>query len=62
VNDLRAKLDKVDALMAQGKSLADVKLAMGDPPKDNPGCRGIPYPTITWDEYQNRTNRLEELK
>jgi hypothetical protein len=62
IADLAAKRDQVDAMIAQGKSLADVKLAAGDPAKDNPGCRGIPYPTFTWDEFQARTNRLEELK
>ena len=62
VADLQAKRDKVDALVAQGKSLAEVKLAMGDPPTDAIGCRGIPFPSLGWTEYQAATARVLELK
>ena len=62
IADNQAIRDKVDALVDQGKSLAEVKAAMGDPAKDSPGCRGFPYPTLTWIEYQDRTQKREQMK
>ncbi len=54
--------DKVNALVAEGKSLPDVKAAMGDPPKDPSGCRGIPYPSLAEVQFHARTNQINELK
>ena len=54
--------DEVDGLMKDGKSLAEVKAAMGDPAKDPSGCRGIPYPSLAQDEYNEQTDRNEQLK
>jgi glyoxylase-like metal-dependent hydrolase (beta-lactamase superfamily II) len=62
IADIQASKDKVAALMDQGKSLPDIKAAMGDPPQDSIGCRGTPYPSLTWAEFQDHANRLEELK
>jgi glyoxylase-like metal-dependent hydrolase (beta-lactamase superfamily II) len=62
VADIQASRDKVGALADQGKSLAEIKVAMGDPPKDAPGCRGLPYPSLTWVEYYEHANRKAELK
>ena len=62
VATLQATRDKVDAMVAQGKSLAEVKAAMGDPSTDTLGCRGLPYPSIAWVEYQDAVGRAQELK
>jgi glyoxylase-like metal-dependent hydrolase (beta-lactamase superfamily II) len=62
IADLQASRDKVRAMLAQGKSLAETKAAMGDPPKDSIGCRGMPYPSVTWTEYQDGLARSQELK
>jgi hypothetical protein len=35
---------------------------MNDPPKDSIGCRGVPYPSLTWVEYYDRVGRAAELK
>ena len=62
IADMQATRGKIDALVEQGKTLAEVKAAMSDPPKDTIGCRGVPYPSLTWIEYQDRTGRAAELK
>ena len=62
IADLQARRDKIDAMIDQGKSLEDIKTAMGDPATDRPGCRGIPYPPISWIEYQDRKGHAAELK
>lgn len=54
--------DKVDALVAAGKTLPEIKMAMGDPAKDASGCRGIPYPSLAEVEYNARLRRDQELK
>lgn len=54
--------DKVDGMMKDGKTLPEIKLAMGDPAKDPSGCRGIPYPSLAQDEYNEQTNRNKQLK
>jgi glyoxylase-like metal-dependent hydrolase (beta-lactamase superfamily II) len=53
---------KVDALVDAKKSLAEVKAAMGDPPKDPSGCRGIPYLSLPNIEFNEHTDRSSELK
>jgi cyclase len=61
-DDYRTSRQKVAAMVDQGKSLADIKIAMNDPPKDSIGCRGVPYPSLTWVEYYDRVGRAAELK
>jgi glyoxylase-like metal-dependent hydrolase (beta-lactamase superfamily II) len=58
----QATRDKVDTLVAAGKSLTEVKAAMGDPAKDASGCRGIPYPSLSEVEFNSRVNKDQELK
>jgi hypothetical protein len=58
----QATRDKVDALIREGKTLPEVKAAMGDPAKDPSGCRGIPYPSLAWVQFHERTSRNQELK
>lgn len=53
---------KVDPLVDSGKTLGDIKTAMGDPAKDPSGCRGIPYPSLVEVEFNARTGRNNELK
>jgi glyoxylase-like metal-dependent hydrolase (beta-lactamase superfamily II) len=62
VADNQAIRDKVDALVDSGKSLAEVKTAMGDPAKDAAGCRGIPYLSLPNVEFNERSDRAAELK
>ena len=62
IDGYQAIRDKVDGLMKEGKSLADVKIAMGDPAKNPSGCRGIPYPSLAEVEYQAQTDKNTEIK
>jgi len=61
-DDYAATKAKVDLLVDSGKTLAEVKAAMGDPAKDPSGCRGIPYPSLAEVEFNARTGRNNELK
>ena len=54
--------DKVDGLVAQGRLLAEVKKAMGDPEKEPVGCRGIPRWSLAELEFHHRTNLNDEIK
>lgn len=54
--------DKILAMMKEGKSLGDIKVAMGDPAKNPSGCRGIPYPSFAEVAYQEQTNKNQEVK
>jgi cyclase len=58
----QASKAKIDSLVDQKKTLAEVKTAMGDPAKDASGCRGIPYPSLAEIEFHERTARNQELK
>lgn len=62
VADNQALRDKVDGMVASGKSLVDVKTAMGDPAKDASGCRGIPYLSLSNVEFNEESDRRAELK
>jgi glyoxylase-like metal-dependent hydrolase (beta-lactamase superfamily II) len=62
IGDVQASRDKVASLVADGKSLAEAKAAMNDPATDRPGCRGIPYPSLTWTEFQDAADHTWELK
>lgn len=53
---------QVDSLMAAGKTLPQIKEAMGVPAKDPSGCRGVPYMSLPNIEYIERSDRLSELK
>jgi hypothetical protein len=56
-----ADRDKVLAMMKGGKSLADIKMAMGDPAKNPSGCRGIPYLTFTEIAYREQMEKNQDL-
>jgi glyoxylase-like metal-dependent hydrolase (beta-lactamase superfamily II) len=67
--DLRALIAKyrhmrarVDALEDAGKSLAEVKAAMGDPPREQIGCRGTPFLSFANVEFNEHADRKAELK
>jgi cyclase len=62
IADYQAIRDKVDKLVDSGKSLAEVKTAMGDPAKDASGCRGIPYLSLSNVEFNEHSDRAAELK
>jgi len=62
VAEYQAIRDKVDGMIKHNSSLAEIKAAMGDPPKDRSGCRGIPYPSLAEVEYHERVNSNQELK
>jgi cyclase len=58
----QATKDKINGLIKEGKSLAEMKAAMGDPEKNPSGCRGIPYLSLTEIEYITQVNRSQEIK
>ncbi len=62
VNDYQAVRDQVDDLVKQGKTLAEVKAAVGDPPQNRIGCRGIPQLSLAEVAYNSRIARNQELK
>jgi glyoxylase-like metal-dependent hydrolase (beta-lactamase superfamily II) len=62
VADYQATRDKVSGMMDAGRSLSEIKTALGDPPKDASGCRGIPYQSLVEVAYHAHENRLQELK
>lgn len=62
IAEYQAIKDRVDSLMASGKSLVQIKEAMGVPAKDPSGCRGVPYMSLPNIEYIERSDRLSELK
>jgi glyoxylase-like metal-dependent hydrolase (beta-lactamase superfamily II) len=53
---------KIDDLVDAGKSLTEVKTAMGDPAKDQIGCRGTPFPSFSNVEFNEHADRKAELK
>lgn len=53
---------KIDRLVDEGMPLGSIKAAMGDPAQDPSGCRGIPYPSLANIEFNERRDRLSELK
>ena len=62
IDGYAATRGKVDSLVVEGKTLSEVKAAMGDPAKDASGCRGIPYPSLAQVEYHERVSRTQEIK
>lgn len=62
IADYQATRDKVNAMVDAGQSLSEVKAAMGDPPKDATGCRGIPYQSLAETAYHARENQRQELR
>jgi cyclase len=58
----QATKDKINGLIKEGKSLAEIKKAMGDPEKNPSGCRGIPYLSLSEIEYMTQVNRSQEIK
>ena len=53
---------KVDALVDAGRTLPEVKAALGDPQRESAGCRGIPYPSLSEVEFVERRNVLEQVR
>ena len=62
IDGYQATRDKINGLIKEGKSLAEIKTAMGDPEKNPSGCRGIPYLSLSEIEYNTQTNRRQEIK
>jgi glyoxylase-like metal-dependent hydrolase (beta-lactamase superfamily II) len=62
IADYQAVKAKVDTLMDSGKSLSEIKVAMGVPAQDPSGCRGVPYLSLPNIEFNERSDRLSELK
>ncbi len=60
IADYQATRGQVDAMVADGKSLGEIKTALGA--KDQSGCRGLPYWSLPQVEYYERTNKDQELK
>ena len=60
--DYQALRDKVGALANEGKSLAEVKAAMGDPPQNPVGCRGMPFWSVAEIAYHAHMDRVQEFK
>ena len=53
---------QVDSQADAGKSLAEVKAALGDPPKEQIGCRGTPFLSFATVEFNEHADRKNELK
>jgi glyoxylase-like metal-dependent hydrolase (beta-lactamase superfamily II) len=51
------KLAQIKALVKQGKSLEQIRMAVGDPPPAAPGGRGPNFPTFTTVVYNELTNK-----
>ena len=62
IDGYQAAKDKINGLIKEGKSLAEIKKAMGDPEKNPSGCRGIPYLSLAEIEYMTQINRSQEIK
>jgi glyoxylase-like metal-dependent hydrolase (beta-lactamase superfamily II) len=62
IADYQAMREKVNALVDAGHSLPDVKAAMGDPPKDASGCRGVPYQSLAEVAYHARENQRQAIE
>jgi glyoxylase-like metal-dependent hydrolase (beta-lactamase superfamily II) len=62
VGDYQAQRDRVLALMKEGKTLAEVKAAAGDPPKNASGCRGIPYLSFAEVSFHSQNDKVQEVK
>ncbi len=62
VADYQDTRDKVNGMMDAGRSLSEIKAALGDPPKDASGCRGIPYQSLAEVAFHAHQNRLQELE
>lgn len=58
----RALQEKVDAMVDAGRSLPEVKAAMGDPLKDPSGCRGIPWPSLSTVAFHERADHNAALR
>lgn len=62
IDGYQATKDKINGLIKEGRSLAEIKKAMGDPEKNPSGCRGIPYLSLSEIEYMTHVNRSQEIK
>jgi cyclase len=52
-----AKRAKIKELVAQGKSLEEIRSAVGDPPPAAPGGRGPNFPSFTTVVYNELTKK-----
>ena len=58
LTDAEAKREKIKSLVAEGKSLDDIRSAVGDaPPTAGRGGRGPAFPTFTEVVYRELTNK-----
>lgn len=57
----QATRDKIIGLITEGKSLADIRAAMGEPPNAR-GCRGYPSMSISDVVYAAEENKRQELQ
>jgi cyclase len=62
IADNQRMVAKIDALADSGKSLAEVKAAMGDPANEQIGCRGTPFLSFSNVEFNEHADRKAELK
>lgn len=62
MEEYRAVQKKVWAMVDAGKSLPEVKAAMGDPLKDPTGCRGIPWPSLSSVAFHERADHNAALR
>jgi glyoxylase-like metal-dependent hydrolase (beta-lactamase superfamily II) len=57
LTNTEAKRAKIKELVAQGKSLEEVRAAVGDPPPAAPGGRGPNFPTFTTVVYNELSKK-----
>lgn len=57
LKNTEAKRAKIKELVAQGKSLEEIRTAVGDPPPPAPGGRGPVFPSFTDTVYKELTNK-----
>ncbi|HEY4276160.1 MAG TPA: MBL fold metallo-hydrolase [Rhizomicrobium sp.] len=54
--------DKIDALVAQGKTESDIKTMFGKEAAATVGCSGVPRPSQIMEEYNEKTDKAQEIK
>jgi glyoxylase-like metal-dependent hydrolase (beta-lactamase superfamily II) len=58
IDENQSKRDKIATMIRDGKSLPDIKAALGEPAGPGPsGCRGIPFPSFADTEYKFQTSK-----
>ena len=54
--------DRVAALAVEGRTLAEVKSALGDPERSPMSCRGFPWATVPELASQDHLDQRQEIK